>query len=499
MKMVKFGVTSLLVVLGIYVIGYQGLWKWTICRKYCDKGTSLRITQKTGDISENKDSYANENEMGVFEQMKGPGRHFLNPWNYTIDVVPDIIIRPGEIGIVKNNLGKDIEGIGRFMADPGEKGTQKQVLTPGSWRINDYGQEVTITRATIIKPGYVGVQTLQETKGTFDEPLTPGYYNINPREIKIDIVEIGYTQWVVQTEYEQFQVQDEYGNIITIEMPKAGTGVSFPLSDGKDMFLDITVIWGIFPKGAPRIIQEYGNLDLVESKIIEPQVMSICKNLGSNYTTMEFIKAETREAFQDQFTAALQKMGKIKGIEIKIALVRKFHPNPEIQKTIQATLLAEEKKATLLIEQQRDKVAAALEQAERKVDIAKEDFDAETTKIVEGQRESGFKKAAELREDANITIAFIDKKVAEANAQAVLIEGQARADVVEAMKKAEAEGLRLKIEAYGGADTFNLATFADLLPNDLRIKYQYAGEGTLWTDPGANLQDTAAKRILQSN
>ncbi|MCD6328054.1 hypothetical protein J7M28_10960, partial [bacterium] len=52
------------------------------------------------------------------------------------------------------------------------------------------------------------------------------------------------------------------------------------------------------------------------------------------------------------------------------------------------------------------------------------------------------------------------------------------------------------IEAYGGPDQYNLATFAERLPEDLTIEYRYAGEGTFWTDAQASLRDLATKKIL---
>ncbi len=481
-------------------IGYYGVWTWVVCRVYCEEGESLKITRKTGAAAPT-DAYASSdaNQQGVREQMKGPGRHFLNPWTYGVEHVNNIKVKAGEVVVIKNNLGKDLPA-GRFIADPDEKGTQRKVLTPGIWRINPYGQTIAKTeKCTLIKPGYVGVQTLREgdAKGIQDVVLTPGLHPINTRLVRPDMVEVGYRVWTVQTQYTQDTITTENKVKKTIERPKEGTGISFPLADGNEMFLDITVIWGIYPKEAPRIIRDYGTVDMVLEKIIEPQVTSICKNLGSNYTTMQFIRSESREEFQDLFTESLISMGEQKGIHILTALVRRFHPDPEIKSTIQATLLAEEEKLTLAIEKDRDKVAANLEQAVRKVDIAQTDFDAETQKLVSAEKQEGIKKAAEIKEDANRNVASLEKETAEIDAKAVVIAGQAEADVIKAMKVAEAKGLKLQVDAYGNADIFNLSTFADMLNENMKITYKYSGDGTLWTDPETNLQQTASKKILE--
>jgi len=487
-------IVVVLVVLGVAVVaGAIGL---TIFYNWCPYGSSLQLTRKTGAAA--KGWYAAQGQQGVIEQMRGPGRHFLNPWTYSVKQVRDVVIPAGQIATVKNNIGKNLPP-DRFIAGADEKGTQKQVLTPGVWRINEFGQTVTVLPATIIKPGYVGVQTLREgkDKGILPRVLQAGYYNINPSEIRVDTVEIGYRVWDVRTEVTVTTVRDEGGASRQVKQIKEGTGVSFPLADGKQMYLDFTVVWGIFPEDAPRIIREYGTVAMVEQKIIEPQVLSICKNAGSNLTTKEFIEGETREKFQQAVTEALQVIGKEKGIHFLIALVRGFHPDEDIKATIQKRMLAEEEKITLKIEQERDTVAAALEQAKLMVTVAVKDFDAETEALVREEEEKGRKKADEIKAEANRTVAALLKTAEETKAKTVKILGRADADVIEAMKRAEAKKLELLIEAYGGPDQYNLATFAESLPEDIQIEYRYAGLGTLWTDVKTTLGEMAAKKILE--
>ena len=505
----KLGKNALLGIgglLAVYVVGYVLIWNWIICRTYCQIGHSLLTTHKTGQ-SAPLDVYANEDQQGVQEQMKGPGRHFVNPFAYSVATVEDIVVKPGQICLIKNNVGKDLPP-GRFIAKKDEKGTLREVLTPGTWRINSHGQSTEMAMATMIGPGYVGVQTLRENridpktgkaqkKGILSETLQPGIYYLNPREIKVDIVEIGYQVWSRSPEFTWGNVTDKTGKTLKIKKFTPNTGVSFPLADGKEMYLDFTVVWGIFPENAPRIIKEYGTVTMVESKIIEPQVLSICKNLGSNLTTKEFIEGLTREEFQVKVTTTLQTMGKKKGLDILIALVRSFHPAEDIKATIQERMIAEEEKKTLLIEQETDTVAAYLERAERMVDIAIKDFDGETTAFVAQEKEDGDAEAATIEATADKAVATLNRTEKEVKAEAKMIEGQAKADVTEAMKKAEAMQKKLLITAFGGPDNYNLSQFAEGLPADLRIRYLSHGVGTLWTDPQADLKNLSAKKILQ--
>jgi regulator of protease activity HflC (stomatin/prohibitin superfamily) len=500
-------------ILGVVAVALAGLligkfliWDWMLTREYCPIGRSLMVTRKTGD-SAPLDAYAGETQQGVQEQMKGPGRHFINPFTYSVRELEDVVVKPGEIYLLKNNIGKDLTA-GRFIADEGEKGTLRNVLTPGTWRINLHGQSFEKSAATVVRPGYIGVQTLRanrkdpttgkpQKKGILDETLQPGLYYINPREIKIDIVEIGYQIWSQAPEFSWVTVKDKTGKTLRVKEFVKGTGVSFPLADGKEMYLDFTVVWGISPKNAPRIIKEYGTVAMAESKIIEPQVLSICKNLGSNLTTKEFIEGITREEFQAKVTTALQEMGEKKGLDILIALVRSFHPAEDIKATIQERMIAEEEKKTLLIEQATDMVAADLEQAEKMVDIAIKDFDGETAALVAQEKEDGAATAATTMAEADKAVATLNRTEKEVKAEAKMIEGQAKADVTEATKKAEAMQKKLLIAAFGSADNYNLSQFAEGLPDDLKIRYLTHGVGTLWTNPGMNLKDLSAKKILQ--
>ena len=489
--------TGFIVLAVLAAVGYGGIWKWMICRKWCPYGQSLLLQKRTGEPAP-KDQYAKADEKGVVGDLRGPGRHLdLDPWNYSVTPVDDVVVQPGQICVLKNNLGEDLPP-GRFLAGPTEKGTQKMVLTPGAWRINIFGQEPKMMDATIVRPGYVGVQTLREgpDKGVLPAVLQAGYYNVNPLEIRVDQVEIGYRVWAVHTEPETATIS--VGGVQQqVTRTKEGTGISFPLADGKQMHLDFTVVWGIFPENAPRIIEEYGTVAMVEEKIIEPQVLSICKNAGSNLTTQQFIEGATREKFQRVVTEALQEMGERKGIHFLIALVRGFHPAEDIKATIQARMLAEEEKATLRVEQERETVAAQLEEAHKIVDVAVIDFDGETQALVEEEMEKGRKMAAETKAEAERKVAELNKQAAEINAQIIKTLGQAEADVIEAKKKAEATRLQLQIEAYGGAAQYNLATFAESLPEDIEIEYRYAGEGTFWTDAERTLTGMAARKILQ--
>ena len=89
----------LLPALVVLVVAAVGAVIWLgACYNWCPYGSSLQLTRKTGTAAEGR--YATEGQQGVIEQMHGPGRHFLNPWTYTVKEVRDVVIPAGQIATV---------------------------------------------------------------------------------------------------------------------------------------------------------------------------------------------------------------------------------------------------------------------------------------------------------------------------------------------------------------------------------------------------------------
>jgi hypothetical protein len=447
--------------------------------------------------------YAAEDQKGTFEEMRGPGRHFINPIIYDVNRVPDIVVPAGKIVLLQNKLGNRLPE-GKLLAEKGEQGPSRRVLTPGTWRVNEFGQTVIkngqqeVWETLRIPIGSVGVMTMLEgpNKGVVtDRVLQPGLYNINPISVTVDIVEVGYWTWEKHVEYERTETTNSNGVKEVKKVIKSGTGICFNLGDGLLLQLDMTVVWGLFPEDTPLVVPVYKTIAGIESMVIEPQVLSICKNNGSDLTTQEFIEGQTREKYQKKVTDALVKMGADKHLRIKSVLIRGFHVSQNIAQQIQARRIAEEETKTVLVEQQREGVLAQLREAEKVVEVAVQDFDSETKAITENEKQTGLKKAAEIRAEADRRVAGLRKQAAEFNARITKTLGKATADVTKATQEADATESKFMIEAYGDAKFYNLACFADSLPANISVEYLYAGPGTLWTD-SHSLKELAAKSLL---
>ncbi len=182
------------------------IWQWGFCRFYVDPGMMAILTAKTGDPLPPDQILAQPGQKGIEEQPLGEGRHFRNPLFYTYKMMPIIVIPTGKVGIVTSKVGAELPP-GEFLAEPGQKGIWRRVLGPGKHRLNPYGYQVDIVDAVIIPVGYVGVATSlsgrQTTPGAFAGPgekgvrqdiLQPGLYYLNPKELQVDLLEIGINQ-----------------------------------------------------------------------------------------------------------------------------------------------------------------------------------------------------------------------------------------------------------------------------------------------------------------
>ncbi len=82
---------------------------------------------------------------GILAEPLGPGKHRLNPYAYRVDLFDALSIRPGSVGVVTSLVGLDVldhdlpeDQRNSFLVAPGLKGTQQEVLDPGTYYLNPY-------------------------------------------------------------------------------------------------------------------------------------------------------------------------------------------------------------------------------------------------------------------------------------------------------------------------------------------------------------------------
>ncbi len=190
------------------VVGLAWLvWEWGFCRFYVEPDEMAVITAKmVGEELPEGQILAKKGQRGIQEEVLGEGRHFLNPWLYDWEIRPVVTIPPGKVGIVTSKVGEELPE-GEFLAGKGQKGIWREVLGPGKYRMNPAGYQIDVVDAISIPIGYDGVVTSlsgaqtppsefaeKGEKGVRSDVLQPGLYFVNPREYKVDVLEIGVNQ-----------------------------------------------------------------------------------------------------------------------------------------------------------------------------------------------------------------------------------------------------------------------------------------------------------------
>ncbi len=537
---------SLVAIVATAVVLY-GAWvavKWTTMRVFVAPNQALVVINKFGDALPPGRVVVPAGETkykGVREEVLGPGRYFLNPVEYDWKLVDLVDIPAGDpqhwqwtpqgalkdetiapmVGLVSMKEGKESTA-DQAVVDAGFRGIQKDVLTPGTYKINPYQMEVTQVPAVVVPPGSVGVVTrlmgqdvaevtsatltaikqsttapASETnapapsrlvvgptqRGILKDVLQPGIYYLNPRSVKVTIAPIGYDQ-------------------ITLDHSN-NKAIRFYSNDGYQVEADFTLVWGRSPSDVPNIVANIGDTVNVEQNVIEPAMKAACQNEGAKYTARELIQGATRSKFQDDLSSSLEAQVQARNIHVLLALIRNITIKDNSGKDATMGLLATIQQANIEVERdltnkqktQTATVKANLAQALKLVDVARETVAAETNVKVANILADGQKKAAEIDADRDLQMATINLEVAQLDAQKALILGKAGAQVDQMKKDAEAQGAKMMIDAFGSAQAYNMYTFAKSFePKELR--FIFAGPGTFWTDL-KSFQELGAGQVIQ--
>ena len=529
----------------------QFTWMWGFCRFYVGPNEMAIITAKNGDSLEPGQILARAGQKGIREETLGEGRHFLNPVFYEWEIVGVTLVNPGKVAVVTSKVGEKLAE-GEFIADRGQKGIWRSVLGPGKYRMNPYGYNIEIVDAISIPIGYAGVITSlsgeqavsglfadEKQKGVRKDVLQPGLYYVNPKEYKVDVLEIGINQVsllgrsggkvvtkarqlgtnealnVLQSavlEKQEAKRQDYFSKRSSSVQPqKFKTGnqvdfdagkplaapvpapleegemnltelVSFPSRDGFQISLDMTVEFELSPDSIAGIFRRYGDLPAVVDKIIMPQITSISRNKGSEYRAKDFIVGEGREKFQNDITVSLEQTLGTKGIKVYNALIRHVEVPDEIREPIQQASIAVEQDLTNKERQNTARKQAELNTEMSLIQQRGEQVLQETEKLKAEIAADLGKQVAEIQAETLKKAAEIKKLTAAISADKVRVLGQAKATALQKVDGERANGLKMKTAVFNDPAAYAQWRFADTLNPSMKLNIIHAGEGTLWTD-----------------
>src|SRR5262245_14300582 len=362
------GVPTLLLLLLLGIL-------WKVFFHYVPPGQMLIIVSKDGAELRPDQVLAEEGQKGIQQKVLGEGWHYVTPILYTTELKPNILIRSGHVGIV-TALGGDAPADGRVLAEQeNEKGIRREVLLPGSYRLNPYGFKVEEVEAVRIEPGKIGVMRRllgkdgpdrfahnSEEKGILRTVLQPGIYYLNTKEFEVIACEVG----IYQTSYHYDA------------SPQKNTAISFPARDGNTIHMDCTIEWEVKPADWPDLVAAYGDLTVVERNVVDQHAHKISRDRGFNYGAQDFLEGEKREKFQGDFTEELKTTCQENKVVVHSAFIRDMiiPDNFLIQKRERQLAVETRVTSEALTETAQEK--AKVTEAERTIEQATEAVNAET-------------------------------------------------------------------------------------------------------------------------
>lgn len=466
----------LLAVLLVFV-----LLTWKAFFVYVQPGYHLVTTTRAGKPLEPGQILAEAGQMGVQREVHGEGWHFVLPIYNSTEIEHNTEIKAGQVGIVTAKGGKPLPP-GRFLAEVGQQGIWRQVLLPGTYRLNLRGYDVEVVKATRIEPGYVGVlRRLLGTKGSgrfadsdvqtgiVRRPLQPGLYFLNTREYE-----------VIQAEAGIFQTTFHYD-----KDPAKNTAITFVSKHGLPVSLDCTIEWEVRPEDLPELVAEYGGREQVERKVIEVQAHAIGRDKGINYGVQDFLEGNLREKFQEEFTRELERVCAEKNVTINSAFIRNTVIPETYLKPIREKQIASETELTNKAKELTEQSNAEVEREERLIKQKVAEVQAETARIVASLDRDVENVTTKTETEVERLKADYQARIAVLEAEARQVLGTTRAQVEQLTETAKSNLFKLKLGVFqNDNDAYLRYTLSQELNPQIVLRLFHAGSGTFWTNMG---------------
>ncbi len=470
---------------------------WNAFFVYVHPGEHLVIVHKDGAPLTPGHVLAEPGQKGIQREVLGEGWHFVLPIVYATELEKNTDVPAGKVGIVTALGGKPLP-TGRLLAEKAadprdeEQGIQREVLPPGSYRINLRGYQVDLVDATEIKPGFVGVQRRllgvdgasrfadkPNEKGILREVLQPGLYYINTKEFEVIRSEVGI-----------FQTTFRYDSD-----PQQDTAIAFTCKGGFPISMDCTVEWEILPKDMPSLVAEYGSRRAVERTVIEVQAHSVGRDKGINFGVQDFLEGTTREKFQNEFTQELVRVGREKNVTVHSAFIRNLVIPENYLKPIRDKQIAAETELTNKAKEITAQSVAAVEREQQMITQRVVEVEAETKRLVAAiDREA---ENVEVKNQAEIAKlkADYDAKIAALDSRRTQVLGAAEATVNQLTESARSNLYQLKMDVFqNDGDAFLRYSLSEQLNPKMVLRLFHSGAGTFWT----NLEGKGISLMLPS-
>ena len=432
------------------------------------------LTHKIGEDLERGAILAPSPEYkGVQKEVLAEGRYYYNPYAWNWQVVPQVEIPEGKLGVRIRMYGDNLSAGEMIARQDNQKGIVSEVLRPGRYPINAWvidpdkpstaqSENIRANCAEIIElhtpktipAGYKGLITYltapmpkkanelvsEDERGVQSKTLEPGTYYLNPyvqevrlvdcRSQRYNLTDIGFPTkdgfWVSLEAIIEFRVKPEDASTTYILFSQEREGKALTGREDKTL--------------AEEVI----------SKVILPNARAYTRLRGSNHSGKEFIVGNTRASFQEDFQETMKSKCDKQGIEIIQALITTIKPPEKIADPVRRLQIALQQEAQY--KKEIDQQAAEQELAVQKATVLqKRELVSASQEVVVVTTEAKKKQEVALI-DANKRLAVAEQKLLAAKdlAAAIMAKGKADADVINFANQAEAAGWQKSVAAFSG-------------------------------------------------
>jgi hypothetical protein len=456
------------------VLVYQ-IWLWEVERVEVPPGKFLVLIHRWGkNLEENQIIAPDDSYKGVMLETLAEGRHFINPIFWSHEVHEMVRVPVGKCLVRTSKDGKPMPP-GQVLAEEGEMGILRGVLTQGSYRINPYAYATELVPAVEIRVDQVGVRSLKVGKDPSDLPLDPerGAY----------VVPVGYRGIQEQTVPPGTYYINPYAEVIVpveVRSHKAElSDIEFPSRDGFLLQPRVVVEYAVQANKAPEMLvrltdegilhqRDETAADKAENevlqKVILPCIRGYARIEGSNFDARDFILSAAGKQGEAPINAreALQKalLDQVKprclelGVELRAVTLADMKPPSELAAQIKQRELARVELEKNGVKLEQYKAAQELMGKEALKEQAKEKVEAETRLLQAKTRADQLREVELSRLKQELENAQLQLDAAKNRAEAVLAKGKAEAAVINLTNEAEIAGLRKAVQGFTSVQNF---------------------------------------------
>ena len=441
---------------------------WGFCRIDVPTGSIAVLTRKTGKEVTNDDELAPGPEYkGLQKDVLSEGRHFRNPWSWDWEVVPQIEIPQGKVGVRVRLFGDDPPRSEIIAWNKNEKGIVPEVLGPGRYPLNaviagqensrnNYAEVIELHDPITVPAGFKGVVT--NLSGPM--PRDPNTVVLKPEDNNkrgVEAVALDAGTYYINPYIERINLVDCRSQRFNMS---ADGDLGFPSKDGFWVTLDGIIEFRVMPDRAAEVFVTYNEDNNDKSvakideeiikKVVMPNARSFCRLRGSDHSGREFISGDTRTKFQEDFQNSLEQACESQGIEIVQALITKINPPQQIAEPVRQRQIAIEQRKQYgkqLLQQESEKQLAIETEMNQRLQ-AMVDAQKQINKMTTEAEQA--KEVAVIDAEKRLKVAELELLAAGDLAAATKARGIAAAKVVEYQNLAEAAGWKKAVEAFGG-------------------------------------------------